>query len=222
MPKSKYYKEGLYIIIIAFILSLIGCAHLPLPNQPKNAICVPEEDEINLSDPIDQAVLQIIIAYGPLWCNHTALRLVCPKKPVIFWDPGGGYAMDFDSKARIRDLILVDPPDLETYLMFRWKNYDNAVEIFEWYISKDYADGLHDILIKGTDKDHPAGRFDTYTPVPFCSSAVSDFLNRFAKDLMIVPEKYFFPHNLSRTLYTQSPDRVITFKRNGVRSVYTP
>jgi hypothetical protein len=47
-----------------------------------------------------------------------------------------------------------------------------------------------------------------------CNVSVSDFLHRFATKVMTVPRSYFFPYNLARVLNTQSPKRVLTFRRN--------
>jgi len=150
----------------------------------------------------------------------TALRLVTPGKPDVFWDPGGGYGTGPGDDVRRKDLIVVDPPDLETYLPFRWENFDAAVEVFEWDLETEYAGKLYKILTQGTDENHPAGRFYTQSIGLMCSIAVSDFLNRFATELMDVPETFFWPHRLAQVLYTQSPDRVLVFRRREQPMVY--
>jgi hypothetical protein len=76
--------------------------------------------------------------------------------------------------------------------------------------------------MQGTDKSHPRGKFTTESNGLFCSLAVSGFLNRFATPIMNVPQKYFLPHKLARVLYTQSPDRVLVFRRNKLPMVYVP
>jgi hypothetical protein len=164
----------------------------------------------------------VIIASGVITDNHTALRLESPGRPVVFWDPGGGYGTGPGEDVRRDDLIIVNPPDLETYLPFRWENHDAVVEIFEWDLEPGYALELHGILMQGTDKSHPRGKFTTESNGLFCSLAVSGFLNRFATPIMNVPQKYFLPHKLARVLYTQSPDRVLVFRRNKLPMVYVP
>jgi hypothetical protein len=55
----------------------------------------------------------------------------------------------------------------------------------------------------------------------FCCVALSDFLHRFATKIMTVRKSYFFPHDLARVLYTQSPKRVLAFRR-GKQLIYVP
>jgi hypothetical protein len=168
----------------------------------------------------EKARLQVLIASGVAWDNHTALRLVTLGQPVVFWDPGGGYGVAPGNSVRRKDLVVVNPPDLKTYLPFRWKNADAAVEIFEWDLEPAYANKLYEILTQGADKNHPAGRFTTQSVGLMCSIAVSDFLNRFAIEIMDVPKTYFLPHKLARELYSQSPDRVLVFRRRKQPIVY--
>jgi hypothetical protein len=95
------------------------------------------------------------------------------------------------------------------------------VEVFEWDLTLDQAHELYDVLLNGTDKNHPAGKFSTTTMGGFCCVALSDFLHRFAKKTMNVPKSFFFPHDLARVLYTQSPRRVLAF-RHGKQVVFVP
>ena len=216
-----YFHRAALAGLWSGIFFLMGCTHFPLPNLPADWA----DRQVELKEiPEDSGVptLQVIIAYGEISCHHAALRLAVSKNQVLFWDPGGGYENPGSSTPRVRDLIIEDPPDLRTYLDFRWKNEDRAVEIFEWHLSLADARELYGILMSGTDKSHPAGRFQTLTPGLFCSHAISDFLNRFASHIVKVPGKYLFPHDLSKILYTQSPDRVLVLRRgDGVMS-YPP
>jgi len=216
-----YFIRAVLPVGLFGIIFLTGCTHFPLPNLPEDW-SQRQAALAAIPDDSGAATLQIIIAYGEISCHHAALRLVASKDQVLFWDPGGGYENPGSSNARARDLILTDPPDLKTYLKFRWLNEDKAVEIFEWHLRNEDARELYGILMHGTDENHPAGAFKTITPGLFCSYAISDFLNRFAAHLMKVPRRYFLPHDLSKVLYTQSPDRVLVFHRgNGVIS-YSP
>ena len=205
------------ILLAAAIFS--SCIHAPAPHLPSFWIGT-QTDLESISKRPQRARLQIIIGSGLAWDNHTALRLVTPGKPVVFWDPGGGYGTGPGDDVRRKDLIVVNPPDLKTYLPFRWDNFDSAVEVFEWDLESAYASNLYDILTRGTDEHHPAGRFYTQTIGFRCSIAVSDFLNRFATEIMDVPETFFWPHQLARVLYTQSPDRVLLFRRHEQPMVY--
>jgi len=118
-------------------------------------------------------------------------------------------------------MITVNPPSLETYSQHVWHFSSIEVEVFEWDLKPKQAHELYDVLLNGTDKNHPAGRFTTSTMGLFCTVAVSDFLHRFAGKTMTVPRTLFFPHNLARVLYTQSPKRVLAFRR-GRQTAYFP
>ncbi len=211
-----------FISICLLCLSLItGCFHGPAPYRPKSWIATPI-DQASGSPRQNEPLLQIIIVYGPAWCHHTALRLECPDRPVLFWDPGGSYGVSDATDVRSKDLIRVNPPDLKTYLQFAWKHSSKEVEVFEWDLKLRHALEMYDVLLYGTGKDHPAGKFTTLTLGLFCSVALSDFLHRFAKETLDVPRTFFFPHDLARVLYTQSPNRVLVFRRGNVQKVYFP
>ena len=81
---------------------------------------------------------------------------------------------------------------------------------------------MYDVLRHGTDDSHPAGIFRSETMGLFCSEAISDFLGRFAGDILTVSNTYFWPNELARTLYTQAPDRVIVFRAADVPVIYRP
>src|SRR4030042_6105256 len=216
----KSLRIHFILTLLLFICLLMGCVHTPAPYRPSNWANSPI-DLKSIADPLDQPLLQVIIVYGPAWCHHSALRLVCPDRPVLFWDPGGSYGIFHQEDIRSRDLIIISPPDLETYLQFTWIYSSVEVEVFEWDLTTEHAREMYDILLKGTDKNHPAGRFTTPTMGGFCSVALSDFLHRFAAKTMTVPKSFFFPHDLARVLYTQSPKRVFAFRR-GKQIVFTP
>jgi len=218
--KAKTAKLCLVPILVLFSCLIIGCAHAPAPNRPTHWRNTPIDLEFVADNP-NQPLLQVIIVYGPAWCHHSALRLVCPDRPVLFWDPGGSYGIFHQEDIRSRDLIMINPPDLETYLQFTWIYSSVEVEVFEWDLTMEHAHEMYDVLLKGTDKNHPAGPFTTPTMGGFCSVALSDFLNRFAAKTMTVPKSFFFPHDLARVLYTQSPKRVLAFRR-GKQIMWTP
>ena len=216
----KTLKINFILTLLFFSCLLMGCLHAPGAYRPDNWV----NHRIDLKSTADhpnQPLLQVIIVYGPWWCHHSALRLVSPDQPVLFWDPGGAYGTHISLDVRSKDLILIDPPDLETYLQFAWRYSSVEVEVFEWDMSPEDAHELYDILIRGTDKTHPAGKFSTMTMGGFCSVNLSDFLRRFAGKTMIVPKSYFCPHNLARVLYTQSPRRVLVFRRDK-QIMYAP
>jgi hypothetical protein len=191
---------------------IVGCVHAPAPYRPSswpNTLV----DMKSVADNPNHPLLQVILVYGPWWCHHSALRLVCPDRSVLFWDPGGSYSTPEQTEVRSMDVIRVNPPDLEAYLRFAWDYSSVEVEVFEWDLTLDQAHELYDVLLNGTDKHHPAGKFSTTTMGGFCCIALSDFLHRFAGKTMNVPKSFFFPHDLARVLYTQSPRRVLAFRR---------
>jgi hypothetical protein len=220
LRKMKYLRIRYIITLLLFASLLVGCIHAPAPYRPNHWINSPI-DLKSIADPPDQPLLQVIIVYGPAWDHHSALRLVCPGQSVLFWDPGGSYGTTLPEDVRSRDLIQINPPDLETYLRHIWSLSSVEVEVFEWDLESEYARELYDILLKGADEKHPAGRFATTTMGLFCSIAISDFLHRFATKRMTVPKSFFFPHNLAKVLYTQSPKRVLAFRR-GKQIMYLP
>jgi len=154
-------------------------------------------------------------------CSHTAVRLLSPRNPVLFWDPGGSYGKpdrrlpSFQVPADVErhfDLILEDAPDLETYFDSRRALGNLAVEVFEWRISDEQGQRLHDTLVAGAAQDRSKGAFKTQTAPMYCSDAASRFLRGSANDILEIPKDFFFPHRLSRVLYTQSPERVVIYR----------
>ena len=216
--------QPMTITTLTALLSLLlftGCVHLPAPHLPQSWNGTVADDRA-LIDPPNQAQLQIIIAYGQLVENHAALRLVSPGRQALFWDPGGGYNKQTAPHTRWNDLIVQDPPDLKTYLAFRRTRFDSAVEVFEWIITAEQAEELYDVLQNGRDASDPSGAFRTSTMGLFCSVAISDFLNRFAGDILTVSDTYFWPNELAKVLYTQSPNRVIMIRPDNPLVIYQP
>ncbi|MGB3211709.1 MAG: hypothetical protein WBB19_13480 [Desulforhopalus sp.] len=192
------------------ILTLMtsGCFHSPAPYVPADA-AVSVQGETITECQNTMSCLQILIMYGSHICAHAALRLEYPTGKSLFWDPAGGYGKAGSVFAeRDRDVIHRNAPTLNEYIFFRTEIETAAAEIFEWRIEAQQADKLYNILSRGTDDAAPEGKFSPQGAGLFCSSHVSEFLQRFAGDLLTV-EKVFYPHALAKQLYTQSPDRVI-------------
>ncbi len=215
--RTKIHFIPIWLLLTCLI---VGCVHAPAPYRPSSWGNTPI-DMKSVADNPNQPSLQVILVYGPWWCHHSALRLACQDRPVLFWDPGGSYGAPEQTDVRSKDLIRINPPDLEAYLRFTWEYSSIEVEVFEWDLTLEQAHELYDVLLNGTDKNHPAGKFSTTTMGGFCCVALSDFLHRFAKKTMNVPKSFFFPHDLARVLYTQSPRRVLAFRR-GKQNVYAP
>ena len=219
--KKGHLKIRSILTSVLLTCLLAGCFHTPASYRPNTWDHTPI-DKQSTRDLPGQSLLQVIIVYGNLWSNHSALRLVCLDRPVVFWDPGGSYGNNFPEEIRFKDLIKVNPPDLEMYLQEHiWNHTSVEVEVFEWDLQQEYAHELYDVLVNGTDKHHPAGRFTTSTLGMFCTVKVSDFLHRFAGKTISVPKRFLLPHNLAKVLYTQSPKRVLSFRRDR-QTVYDP
>ena len=218
--KTRHFKICFVLIFVLFMCLLMGCIHAPASYRPSAS----KYDPIDMKSVVDQSgqsLLQVIIVYGNSWAQHSALRLICPDRPVVFWDPGGSYGNTFPEPVRIKDLITVNPPDLERYVQHIWNHSSEEVEVFEWDLKPEYARELYDVLVNGTDNNHPAGHFTTTAIPMLCTLKVSDFLHRFAGKIMTVPESFFIPDNLAKALYTQSPKRVLSFRRDK-QTVYVP
>lgn len=195
------------------VLTANGCFHRPSPYMPADWPRLPASAE-NLAVTAETPRLQIIIGYFDLWPNHTALRLVAPDRPVVFWDPGGGYGVQPPKHVRVRDVIVDRAPDIPTYMPFRWYNNDALTEIFEWDLPGAEAQRMHRVLMAGAGiEPDPTIDFDTETPGFFCAAAISEFLHRFGPPTLWVEVTTASPAQLSRALYTQHPDRVLLFYR---------
>ncbi len=169
----------------------------------------------------DEARLQVIIGYGAMFPNHAAMRISCPGREVLFWDPGGNFSEKNPKYERRCNLVFKDPPNIKRYLAYRWKNcHDVGVEVFEWDITPQYAIKLQDTLINGINADRPPGTFSPSAMYMECSLSVSRYLKEIASDMMTVNTE-FLPNKLAAELYTQSPDRVFVFRRKQTPQVYT-
>ncbi len=209
MYSSRLTAFTLWLIV----LTANGCFHRPSPYMPADWPRLPASAE-NLAVTAETPRLQIIIGYFDLWPNHTALRLVAPGRPVIFWDPGGGYGIKPPKHVRVRDVIVDRAPDIPTYMPFRWYNNDALTEIFEWDLPGAEALRMHHVLLAGAGiEPDPAIDFDTETPGFFCAAAISEFLHRFGLPTLWVERTTASPARLSRALYGQNPDRVLLFHR---------
>ncbi len=220
------------LILALHATLLFGCVVGPSPYLPKSWV-QPIGHLHTVGTTSKHAQLQVFIAYSGMGSSHSALRLVTDRGSVVFWDPAGGYGrFDDDWNAqygpfsenltRHNDLILNNPPDVHTYIQWRWTLEDTSVEMFEWDLSESQSEKFENVLLHGTPEDHPAGSFSTWTVPMFCTMATSEFLQRFASPMIQLSERYFFPHNLAEALYTQSPARVHVFTLDGKASVHIP
>lgn len=107
---------------MALVMSVPGYAIGPAHRLPSTWVSQPQAIRATIK-PAEQARLQLFITD-----NHTALRLVSPTTgPEIFWDPGGRYGFVDDDLERPyaplpkgiergKDLIVSNPPDMETFV----------------------------------------------------------------------------------------------------------
>ncbi len=208
------------LLLTAISFFLIGCMHAATPFLPqdwKHSRVQPE----SLEDNREHGRLQVLIMYIGHSCAHTTLRLSAPDRGTLFWDPAGGYGIKGSAKAhRKRDLIIDKAPSLNEYLVFRTEIPTTATEIFEWRLSAERSNELYDTLLSCSDNHFSSEKFTTQGMAFYCGSVVADFLNNFAHDIVAV-EKTFFPHDLSKKLYNQSPYRVI-IARDGNINQYLP
>ena len=220
-------RSLLTFTIITWIVTFSGCSIAPFPYLPNTWIDQSYAIKTTTWEP-KKATLQVYITD-----THVALRLVSSSAPDTFWDPGGDYGLFDDDWGtryaplpegikRARDLIVEKPPDMETFVRWRWVVEDGSVEVFEWDLSASQASSLRDVLIHGTDDTHSAGEFSTSTFPMFCAIATSDFLQRFVSPTIQLPEQYFFPRFLAEALYAQAPSRVYAFTWDGYKAIYVP
>jgi hypothetical protein len=220
-------RRGFAAIVLLSGLLAGGCVTSVAPYRP---VTWPEVTGVLSPADAGSGRLQVIIAYGGLTSSHSALRLETAEGQVVFWDPAGDYGrpdLDLDPRwgpyatnvGRRSDLILGTPPDLGTYVRFRWGLEDQGVEVFEWDMSAANADTLRAILLG--DGAH-RGQFSTLAAPAFCSVAISDFLRRFGPSSIRVQGRHVFPHALARELYTTRPSRVLLFEPGHAPRAYQP
>jgi hypothetical protein len=135
---TKRIKIHFIPILLLLTCLIVSCVHAPAPYRPSSWPNTPV-DMKSVEDNPNHPLLQVILVYGPWWCHHSALRLVCPDRSVLFWDPGGSYGTPEQTEVRSKDVIRINPPDLEAYLRFTWDYSTVEVEVFEWDLTSDQA-----------------------------------------------------------------------------------
>ncbi len=209
-----------------------GCVIGPSPYLPPNWKGE-TVDAVDHNPGLSQPRLQVFIMYSGLTSSHSALRILKADGTQTFWDPAGEFARsDYPSTydrvppsarpRRVRDIIVENPPDLSTFLQWRWEVADTSVEVFEWHITPQQAERLSRVLLTGKPEPEAEKQFSSSTWPAFCTVATSEFLERFADPEIHLSDWYFFPHSLAKTLYTQSPDRVLVFAPNTHARLYRP
>ena len=236
------YFDTKKILIVLFLFGVsinAGCCfHSSYPPMLPGGWNANECDPKSLDDKPGQAKLHVMVMYHKNSCKHTALRLFCPSKGPLFWDPAGAFATqirylgpaarhhrEFATKRymdakRTDDVMSEKVPTLNQYMDWRKAINTHAVEIFEFNLTDSEAEELYTILHYGTKRSHPKGRFSTKAIGLTCGLSVARFLHRFAEDIVEV-DTVFFPHNLAKQLYNEKPDRVVIYRDDHL-SYYIP
>ncbi len=234
----RMLKKKLLIILFALGIAVnSGCCfhHSSVPKLPKTWHGN-ECDTKSLEDDPEQAKLHVFIMYSGMICSHVALRVYGQSKGSIFWDPAGGFGRHDDvdptlqnsdsdipaelGSVREKDVIVEGAPSINQYLAWRKQIQTSGVEIFEFNLSDDDAGKFWNIIRYGTNYSHPKGAFQTNAVGGTCGLVVAKFLHRFAEGIVDV-NTVLYPHNLSKQLYKENPDRVIVY-RNDHLSYYIP
>jgi hypothetical protein len=202
------------ILLLAVLVG--GCSGLPLPGTSPRTL--PEGD---LKAAPEESTLQIVVTYSGLISTHSAVRLVHYERGVLFWDPAGIYGVgnaDDDGSppvqgiGRTNDLIIEGAPNLRTYWNFALSTGDSGMEVLEWRLTPERAEEFYEVLLSGAGLSDNSIDFHTAATAPFCTVAVSEFLQRFGGELVRVPNLYLFPGSLAEVLLPQTP-RILVFLR---------
>lgn len=222
--------RSLSIGIIGLLMCVLaGCHHAGVVPDGWNSTEVliengePTDNSIapQNNDSDSSGTLQVIICYGMVLSNHTAVRLCVPNHNTLMWDPGGSYLKEDPTRARIHDVITEQAPTI-----FQWWEYrrdgcqEPVMEVFEWSIAADQANRLRTILLEWHDPLDPKQTFEPDAGGLQCCFRASEFLMRFGDHRPYVPKLYFWPHELGEHLWTQQPDRVLIYRRHGESMAY--
>ena len=213
-------RPGLPVVVplpgLLLLLLLVGCCppHAPLPHQTLTNPWRPLT-AAHLDDAADASQLQIIIAYAEHTCMHTALRLLVPGEPPLFWDPGGNYGNLEPLLLPRRADIVLQPPTLPAYLAFRWTVATASVEILQFDLPPAQTRRWLELFRANLRDGGPPPAFHSTTPGMFCAHAVSGFLHDYGGPRFAGVTPTMFPHLFAASLYPLHPDRIWRFDRDG-------
>jgi len=63
--------------------------------------------------------MQVILCFGTFTSNHSAVRLECPGRAPILWDPGGMWGKTKPEYKRSRDIVYARVPTIDEWWIFR-------------------------------------------------------------------------------------------------------
>lgn len=215
-----------------------GSAHLPrsAASAQSHAAAVTDSDATAAPTP-DGALprdatqtpprgkLQIIIAYGDIFSKHSALRIDCPGRNPLFWDPGGSYRdLENDPPTNRRREDIVEPaPAWQLYSTYR---YDRARErrqlVFIWHIPVAQAQRIHDELARRGRAFPDRDAFPTDITPGFCTLALTDFLTHYAAEQTGLDGMFLIPGSLGRYLWDRLPDRVEVYEMGKFVRYFMP
>lgn len=198
-----------------------GWEGTPIVDKSAQASVQPANTNIADHDTPPTGRLQVVICYGRVLSNHTVVRLEAPGAETLFWDPGGTYRLYDPEASRHYDVITRDAPTIEQWWRYRWDICSEPVmEVFEWSLDADQAHRLHTILLTRHDPEDRMQVFEPDAGGLECCLRTCEFLDRFAEGKPAVPARYFWPHELGQHLWTQSPDRVMVYRKDGESMIY--
>lgn len=176
----------------------------------------------NVPRPQGAGLLQVITGYTPPVYSHAALRLQTTDGQVIFWDPGGDYALR-TPKGRIEDRI-VHPPEVAEYIRWRLDVVgDRGGEVFEWDLTPEHAAQLALLLVNGATTEQPKEKFNSNEIGGRCALSISSFLRRYCPQQVKMTRNWFYPYDLAQAMYKENPDRIIVYhKKKPVVVYYRP
>ena len=209
------------ILLLLLASAVTGC-HAGRPRVPVGWRTADGASRPAVSDgTAEHAQLQVLICYGSLMSNHAALRLVCPGKPTLLWDPGGGYhASDpvFDRRA---DVVVQGAPSVDQWWHYRRDSCGEPfMEAFEWDLQSSVSLNLHQVLRRGTVYESDPSAFSTDAAAGACGLAVSGFVQRFLGSKIRLEEAKLWPHDLATALWRENPDRVGVYERGKDKRIY--
>jgi hypothetical protein len=157
--------------------------------------------------------LQVIVCYDHVLNTHAALRTEMPDRSAVYWDPGGAFAQgDVTHYLRRRDVIADPTPSLQEIWQHRSNSLGNdEMAVFEWDLPASRVATLSQSLLDGAfGRDTPLA-YDTNCRPADCAVTIGDFLQRRASDILAMPWKWRYPHELGEYLWTQRPSRVLIY-----------
>ncbi len=215
-------KHAARLLLLAILCPAVGCHHAGTTPAGWYGQTITAPDTNNPASHTQgngiraTGTLQVIICYGKVLSNHTALRLTAPDQNPLLWDPGGTYRQDDPAYARRHDVLTNNAPSIDEWWRYRRDGCREPVmEVYQWSIDAEQARRLHAVLLNRADPADPSQTFEPDAGGLQCSTRVSEFLMRFADGRPGVTKKFFWPHKLGEHLWGQNPDSVTVYRADA-------